>query len=130
MRQSAVYCSSTYAAHAKVFHLVFHERDERGDDNGHPFHGERRHLKRDALSAACRHESEGVMTACNTADDIGLYAAEIIVSPVFAEYVAKFFQGRCQFIRKAGYLLSAVALRHACECFPPLRNKCRKRASF
>ena len=71
---------------AQVLHLVLHQRDERCDDDARALLSQRRHLEGDALAAARRHQSQRVAAAAYRLDDLALYAAEIVVAPVFLQY--------------------------------------------
>ena len=70
------------AAMAQVMHLVLHQRNERCDDDAHPFLSERRHLEGDALASTGRHQSQGVMPVAYRLDDVSLDAAKRIVAPI------------------------------------------------
>ena len=118
------------AAPAEVVDLVLHERHQRRYDEGQALHGERRHLESDAFAAAGGHEAERVVAGGDALDDVELYAAEIVVTPVPAEYVAEVRHGVSLFlIRKGVCPLSAAAPLRACGCFPPRHSRCRRPVS-
>lgn len=50
-----------------------------------PLFGKCRHLECDGLSAARRHQPQGVFAFANAIDDVFLYAPEVIISPVLFE---------------------------------------------
>ena len=51
-------------------HLIFHQGDERSNDNANPFLGESRHLKSDGLTASGRHKSQCIFAFADTGDDL------------------------------------------------------------
>ena len=70
------------ASVAEMLHLVFHQGDEGCDDDACTLHRHRRYLERDTLSTARRHQSECIMTASYTLDDLPLDTPEVGISPV------------------------------------------------
>lgn len=66
-------------------HLVFHERNERGDYDAGAFLSQCRYLKRDTLATARRHETEGVASGGNALDDVGLDATKTVIAPILFE---------------------------------------------
>ncbi len=60
--------------------LVVHERDERTHHQAGARTYQGRHLVRDALAAAGRHEHDGVAAVDHALDDVGLIAAERVVA--------------------------------------------------
>ena len=79
---SAVDSSGDDSVAAQMAHLILHQGDERRDDDAHAFLGEGRHLKGDALAAACRHQPQSVPAASNALDNLALDAAEVGIMPV------------------------------------------------
>ena len=73
------------AASAQVVHLVFHQGDERRDDEAEPVHGQRGNLEGERFAAAGGHEGEGVSSGADGADDVFLQRSEGIVAPVLLE---------------------------------------------
>ena len=80
-RKSRVNGRGADVSAAEVLHLVFHERNERRDDQARALHHECRHLEGDALAAAGGHEAEGVVAGEEAVDDLALDAAKIVVAP-------------------------------------------------
>ena len=80
-------CCRLNAPFAQLCHLILHQCNERCDDKTRPFHGEGRHLKRDALAAARRHEAQRVPSLADALDDVELNATERRVTPVLFQYV-------------------------------------------
>ena len=70
------------AAPAEVVDLVFHQGDERGDDEAEPFSGQGGHLEGERLAAAGGHEREGVAAGANGVDDLFLKRPEGVVAPI------------------------------------------------
>lgn len=70
----------------EVCHLVFHERDEWGDDDAYTLHCQCWNLERNRLSASRWHQSECVMTGTDTLDDVALYTPETVEAPVAFKY--------------------------------------------
>ena len=69
-------------------HLVAHQGDERREDDADALHGEGRHLEGDALAAARRHKGKRVAPRNNALDDLALYAAEVVVTPILMKNLA------------------------------------------
>ena len=70
----------------QVVDLIFHQGNKWCDDNAHPLFRQCRNLESDALSAACRHQSQCVVTATDAFDDFTLDATEIVVAPIALKY--------------------------------------------
>ncbi len=69
----------------KCADLIFHERNERGDDNGKTVHQQGRYLVADGFSCACGHYSQHIVPAENIIDDIFLTLTEAVVTENFFE---------------------------------------------
>ena len=67
---------------AQVAYLVFHQCDKWRDDQAKPFLSKSRHLKRDGLTSSGGHQPQRIPLLADTGDDVFLYSAEVIVSPV------------------------------------------------
>ena len=89
MRHAAIDGSSANAMLDEVLHLVFHQRDERGDDNTNTFQSQSRHLEGDAFSATRRHQAESVFSRIDAFDNVALDATKVVVSPVLSQNVAE-----------------------------------------
>ena len=61
-------------------HLVFHQRNERRDDEAHARADQRRDLVAERLASACRHQDERVMAGDHMLDDLPLPLAEAVVA--------------------------------------------------
>ena len=70
-------------------HLVFHQRDKRGDDDANTFFANGRHLESHRLAASSRHQPEGIATFADAFDDVKLDSPEAVVAPVTFENVMK-----------------------------------------
>ena len=70
---------------AQMLHLVFHQGDQWGDNDTGAFAAERWHLKGDGLSAACRHQSQCVVSTAYRLNDFPLDTAKVIVAPILLE---------------------------------------------
>ena len=66
-----------------MVHLVFHQGNQRGDDDACTLFGKGWHLEGDGLTATRGHQAQRVMSAADRFDDLTLNAAKIIVTPVF-----------------------------------------------
>ena len=65
-----------FACLAYGINLVFHQCDERGDDDGRPLHQECGQLVAEAFAATGRHEDEHVVAGQDFLDDIFLAVLE------------------------------------------------------
>ena len=65
----------------QVLDLVFHQGDERRDDQTSALHHEGRHLEGDAFSSAGGHQPECVVAGEQTVYDFALNAAKVVVAP-------------------------------------------------
>ena len=88
-RQPRVDGRGTDFSPAEVFHLVFHQRNERCDHQAGALHHKCRHLEGDAFAAAGGHEAEGVVTGEQTVDNFALDAAKIGVAPAGLQHRAR-----------------------------------------
>ena len=70
--QSAVQVSRGHALLTQLHHLVFHERDERRDDDRQAGEEQRRQLVAQRLAATGGHDGQAVPAGQNVADDVGL----------------------------------------------------------
>ena len=70
----------------EVSHLVFHQCNERRDDEAKSVHRHRRHLKADALAAARRQKRESILPRNYGIYDFLLEGAEGGVAPIFLKY--------------------------------------------
>ena len=115
-----------YAVAAQVLHLVFHQGDERGDDNAHALLCECRHLECDALAAACWHEPQCVVSTRYALDDFALYAAEIVVAPVlFQDGLKSVGHRSSSFGQCIGCVQPSVSvgrMSSICSCTSPFLN--------
>ena len=68
-----------------MLYLVFHQGDERGDDDTYTFLDQGRHLECDGFAATCRHKTEGIPSAGNAFNDIALNASEIRIPPILLQ---------------------------------------------
>lgn len=93
---AGIYCCCHYAASAQVVHLIFHQGDERRDDNTHSLSSKSRNLKGYRLAASGRHQSECVVSAADAFDNVALYSPEVGVAPVLAQY-------SCIFVRTVAH---------------------------
>ena len=85
---AGIYCRRFDATSPQVLHLVFHQCNERRDNEAQAFRSQCWHLKRYRLSASCRHQAEGVASLSDALDDVELYAAEVVVVPISPQYLA------------------------------------------
>ena len=69
-------------------HLVFHQRDKGGDDQGEAVQGQRRQLVTEGLAAASGHEDKGVFPVHHRADDLFLQRQEPIEAEVSLQQIA------------------------------------------
>ena len=81
------------APSVEAVHLVLHERNERCNHDTQPLHGQCRHLEGDALATARRHEAQRVVSLGHTGYDVGLYAPEVGIAPVFVKNVPECLHG-------------------------------------
>ena len=68
-------------------HLIFHERNERGDHYADSLFCQCRHLECDTLAASGGHQTQSVPAAADTLDNLFLYASETVVTPVLFKYL-------------------------------------------
>ncbi len=75
-------CDSLVAGHETPdgIHLVLHQGDERGDDDGRPFHDQGRQLVAEGFTASGRHQDEDILTGNEGPDDFLLFVLKAIVS--------------------------------------------------
>ena len=78
---------SEHLASPQIVYLVFHQGDERGDDDTYTFLDQGRYLECDGFAATCRHQSQCVLALGDAAYDVALYAAEIGVAPSVSQYL-------------------------------------------
>jgi len=81
--QSRVDKSRRDAVGAQPFHLVFHQRNKRTDDDGHAFERDGGDLLTNAFAAAGGHEHERVAFVIDGLNDVGLQRPERVVAKVF-----------------------------------------------
>ena len=67
--------------------LVFHQGDERRDDDAQPLAGEGRNLIRERFPAARGHQRQRVAALQDGADDLQLHGTELREAPVAFQYV-------------------------------------------
>ena len=75
--------------------LIFHQGDERCDDDAQPLAGEGRNLIGERLAAARGHQRQRVAPLHRRADDFLLHGTELGEAPVAAQRVVYFV--RCGF---------------------------------
>ena len=98
-RERAIHAHRPDAVVEEVIDLVFHQRDERADDDGDAFQGESGQLEAEALAGAGRHDDEGVAPLEGRVHGLGLAGAKLAKAEVIADPVAQSPIGR---IRAAG----------------------------
>ena len=81
---TGIYGKSLDTAFAQVVHLVFHQGDERSDDDAKSLLGKGRDLECDGLAATGRHQSQCVFAFTDTGNDLFLQIAERVISPVLS----------------------------------------------
>ena len=69
--------------------LVLHQGDQGRDDDGHPFHKHRRELVAERLSAARRHQDEGVAPGKDVSDHRLLVSLERREAEIFLQFVVQ-----------------------------------------
>jgi hypothetical protein len=77
-------------AGGELIDLIFHQRDERGDDDGEAFAEDGGELEAEGFAAAGGKEREGVAAGEDVADDFVLVRAEGGVAEIFFERGEKF----------------------------------------
>ncbi len=82
VRHARIDTGGTDVAPAEVLHLVFHQGDQRRHHQTQSFGDKGWYLKTETLTAARRHEGEGVLSPQYPLDDLGLYAAKVVVAVV------------------------------------------------
>ena len=89
VRQTRIDSRCQYPAFAKIGYLVFHQCNQRCDNQTQPFsisvvirHDERRHLKAQRLAAPRRQQCKRVFACQHRLDDLLLLGAEIIITEV------------------------------------------------
>lgn len=82
----------------QILHLVLHQGDKRSDYNTYAIHGEGGNLEGYRLATASRHKSKRIFAACYAFDNFQLNTAEILVSPIFPQYVLIFFSSQFQIV--------------------------------
>ena len=85
-RHARVDGGSLNATSSQVGYLVFHEGDERRDDDTGALLCECRNLKGYRLPTTSWHQPEGVVTAADALDNLALNAAKIIVAKMLMKY--------------------------------------------
>ena len=81
-RHGGIDCRRLDAVGLKVGHLIFHQGDQRRDDNADAIGREGRYLKGDGLTTTCRHQSQRVVAAANAVYDVALNAAKVVIAPI------------------------------------------------
>ena len=64
-------------------HLVFHQGDQRGDDDGRAGHQQSRQLVRQGFSSSGRHDDKSVVTGHQALDNLLLLTFEGVKTEVF-----------------------------------------------
>lgn len=85
-------------AACEAIHLVFHQRDERRDDERETFELQCRKLKDERLARACRHDNEGVMIVEETLNRLLLSRAEGGEAEVGLEGGGNVHESECPFL--------------------------------
>lgn len=68
--------------------LVFHQRNQRGDNDGRAFRHECRQLVAQRFAASCWHQYEGIASAKDAFDDLLLVALELVKTEnIFQKFV-------------------------------------------
>ena len=81
------------AARGELIDLIFHESDQRRDDDGEAFVEDSRELEAEGFATAGGKEREGVAAGEDVADDFLLVRAEAGVAEIFFERGEKFGSG-------------------------------------
>ena len=104
--ERAIHAHRVNPVREEVIDLVFHQRDERADDDGDPIEGEGGELEAQALAGAGRHDDERIAAAEGVVHGLGLAGAKLAKAEVIADAVAEgfFFGG----VRAAGMHLGSV----------------------
>ena len=84
-RRVQIVGSALLAHAANHVHLVLHQCNQRGDDNGCSFHQQGRKLVAQRLAAAGRHQHEGVVAVQHVLHDGFLVAFELVKAKVFLQ---------------------------------------------
>ena len=71
----------------QIFHLVFHQGDERGDNQANAVFCEGRDLEGDGFTAPGREQGKGVFPIQHRLNDLFLDGPEGSISPIFQEYL-------------------------------------------
>ena len=69
----------------EMVHLVFHQGNQRGDNDACSLLGKCWYLKGDRLTTSRRHQPQRVMSTADRLDDLTLNTAKIIVTPILSE---------------------------------------------
>lgn len=77
--------------HTQRIDLIFHQRDERRDDNSRSFHHQGWQLVAKRLTTAGRHKHKGVIAVQNILNDLFLVALELIEAEILLQTVVDFF---------------------------------------
>ena len=76
----------------QVLHLVFHQGDERGDNDAESAQGKGGHLEADGLATAGRQQRHRVAAVQNRQDNILLQRPELVVAPVLLQNLVNPFR--------------------------------------
>src|SRR5262249_22716950 len=95
----------------EVIDLVFHERDERADDDGNAFEGDGGQLEAEALAGAGRHDDEGVAPAEGRVHGLGLAGAKSAKAEEVADPHRQILIRCGRAVRLRGSLRRALTLR-------------------
>ena len=87
--ERAIHAHRPDAVVEEVIDLVFHQRDERADDDGDAFQGESGELEAEALAGAGRHDDEGVAAFEGRVHGLGLAGAKLAKAEVIADAVSQ-----------------------------------------
>ena len=85
-RQVGVHCQRIHADGIQLVELVLHESDERADDERQPGHQDRRKLIDERLSAAGRHDHDGIAATQHSLHRLPLTLLEIAMSEPVGEH--------------------------------------------
>jgi hypothetical protein len=102
------------------FHLVLHQRDQRGDDHAGARSDQRGDLVAERLAPACRHQHERIPAAGDVVDDLLLRAAEALET----EHAVQHRRRAPRAVAGTGFAGGghAAILRSPTDSRPPQRN--------
>ena len=93
-REARVERGGGNAPGAQCIHLILHERDEGGDDDGEAGHQRSRHLEAEGLALARRHHDQGIPSRQCGFDHLALADAELLEAEPLPKVIIQPLQGR------------------------------------